>query len=451
MATFKEISAADVKTSRSVLNQLVDVIQEDISGSATRRSYQMWVTGGIGPGVTSSLYQTVYDQDFSLQTSNAIFDMTCGLWVSGSTVVSCSSGLDSNGKMLFPSSSLMMREKVDIYKQYAASLLGNAQSSFSAPFGSAVAGEQIDAAVFLSFKRLFTRDKVKRETFAIKMYASASECQLPDYGNTTDLGRYFVDDAAYTTYINAAVTNIAWFGKPNIDKTSTGSVKIYTDFGSSQNRRRTFGGEVGNLVDSSDTTKTVGLIFYDAGTVVLDASRAVNGNQFLSGTIDGMTATSRPANTDIPRGKMLLGYGVGGMTRATATDNLLGSKAKVVPDLFTSGSVDDIVTHFATTRFSSGSLTATTFQNNTNINSTLIFCRATADEFNYSSNPTFTDTNNRIRVIDEGQEDIQRSFSFITTVGLYDVNDNLLAVAKVSRPIEKNDEKDLTVRVRLDF
>ena len=31
MATFKEIGATDIKTSRSVLNQLVDVIQEDIS------------------------------------------------------------------------------------------------------------------------------------------------------------------------------------------------------------------------------------------------------------------------------------------------------------------------------------------------------------------------------------------------------------------------------------
>ena len=116
-----------------------------------------------------------------------------------------------------------------------------------------------------------------------------------------------------------------------------------------------------------------------------------------------------------------------------------------------SASIDDIVDHLAQTRFSSGSLTAATFQNNTNINSTLIFCRASADEFNYSSNPTYTDTDNRIRVIEQGQEDTQRSFTYITTVGLYDVNDNLLAVAKLSRPIEKNDEKDLTVRVRLDF
>ena len=133
MATFKEISAADVKTSRSVLNQLVDVIQEDISGSATRKSYQQFVTGGVGPGVTSSLYQTVFDQDFTLQTANPLFDMTVGVYESGATVASSSTGTDSNGKLLFPSQSLMMREKVDIYRQYAANLLGDSSLSFSTP------------------------------------------------------------------------------------------------------------------------------------------------------------------------------------------------------------------------------------------------------------------------------------------------------------------------------
>ena len=73
MATFKELTAADIKTSRSFLNQLVDVISEDISGSTTRRKYQVFVTGGVGPGITSSLFQTVYDQDFSLQTANPVF------------------------------------------------------------------------------------------------------------------------------------------------------------------------------------------------------------------------------------------------------------------------------------------------------------------------------------------------------------------------------------------
>lgn len=426
MATFKGIDAPDVKTTRSVLNQLVDVIQEDISGSATRKSYQQFVTGGVGPGVTSSLYQTVFDQDFTLQTANPLFDMTIGLFEGGDTVASSSLGLDTNGKRLFPSQSLMMREKIDIYRQYAASLLGDADASFTTPFGSALDTDRVDNAAFVSFKRLFTRDKVKRETFALKMYQSASI---------------------------AGQGPVALEGQ-NIATTASGSASIFTDFGSSTNRRRTFGGEVGDLVDSANSAKKVGLVFYDAGTVLLnlggkglttdDRTRAVVADQVMSGAIRGMIGAVPPSNTNLALGTQIVGD-----PQRVANGGL--ATAKFIPDFITSGSIDDVVNHLAMTRFSSGSLTAATFQNNTNINSTLIFCRATADEFNYSSNPTYTDTANRIRVIEQGQEDVQRSFSYITTVGLYDINDNLLAVAKLSRPIEKNDEKDLTVRVRLDF
>ena len=126
-------------------------------------------------------------------------------------------------------------------------------------------------------------------------------------------------------------------------------------------------------------------------------------------------------------------------------------KNNLIPGFIVSASMDNCIDHFASTRFGSGSQTFLTFQNNTQINSTLIFCRATADEFNFSSNPTYTDSEGRIVVIDESQQSIQKAFSFITTVGLYDANEQLLAVSKLSRPVEKNDEKDLTMRVRLDF
>ena len=164
----KEINQRyDKKTARSVLNQLVAVIQEDISGSATRKSYQMFVTGGVGPGVTSSLYQTVYDQDFTLQTANPILDMTVGLYQAGASVTgSLTQTLDS-GKMLFPSQSLMMREKIDIYKQYASALLGDSNAFFATPFGSTESNDQVDNACFVSFKRLFSRDKIKRESYGI--------------------------------------------------------------------------------------------------------------------------------------------------------------------------------------------------------------------------------------------------------------------------------------------
>ena len=92
---------------------------------------------------------------------------------------------------------------------------------------------------------------------------------------------------------------------------------------------------------------------------------------------------------------------------------------------------------------------AITFQNTTFINSTLININADAQSFNLSSNPTFTDDNGQIimSLVDENE----RPFTFITSVGLYDANNNLLAVAKFSRPVEKNTEKGVTARLRIDF
>lgn len=401
MATFKTIASTDIKTTRSVLNQLVDFIEEDVSGSSTRKKYQVFVTGTTAdPGVTSSLFHTVYDQDYTLQTANELFDITVGLFSGSSTVSSVNTGVDVNGKLLFASTSLMMREKVNIYRQYAQLLLGNADSQFAAPYGNTSTDNTIDEALFLSFKRLFVRDGIKRETFAMRFYQSASSA-------TQD------EDGALTAT-----------GQSNIFRGTTSGSVIFTDVGSASSiERSTSGGDVGNLVNSANTSETVGLLFYQQGIAVLDLSKISSGSQIMSGTIDAVGN----ANGNV-----------------VMNDNF-------IPGFVTSASIDDVVEHVSSVRFHSASQTFLTFQNNTQINSTLIFCRATADEFNFSSNPTYTDSNGRIVVVDETQQGIQKSFSFITTVGLYDANEQLLAVAKLSRPVEKNDEKDLTFRVRLDF
>lgn len=398
MPTFKEITAADIKTSRSALNQLVDIIQNDISGTSTRKSYQVFVTGGLGPGVTSSLFQTVFDQDYTLQTANEVIDLTVGLFSGSSTVASSSTGVDSAGKLLFPSQSLMMREKINIYRQYAQTLLGDADAQFSAPFSTPTTSDYVDEAIFINVKRLFARDKIKPQTFAMQFYTSGA----------IDI----TEDPVNGDFTN---TNI----------TSEVGQSIFTDAG--KGTQFGFGGQVGDVALSTDSTFIVGNLFYDQGILVLDAKKAISGSQHVSGTIDAISST----------GTSVIGSAAG------------NPAAKFIPDFFVSASIDDIVDHIASCRMSSGSLTAMTFQNVTNINSTLVFCRATADEFNYSANPTFTDSNGNIIVIDDPTTD--RTFSYITTVGLYDANDNLLAVAKMSRPIEKNDEKDLTFRVRLDF
>lgn len=410
MATFKELTQNDIKAQPSVLSQIIDVIQEDISGSNTRRKFPVFVTGGIGPGITSSQFQTVYDQDFSLQTSNPVFDITVGLFFSGSTVQDIKSGEDSSGKLLFPSTSVMMREKVDLYKQFAQTLLGDADGQFTSPVNSSTEADKIDEAMFICFKRLFHRDGIKRETFAIKFFESASHNTR---GNQDTL-------------------------KPNLNKTSESGSAIYTDVGSAVNKEILEGGSVSNIVDSSDTSRNVGLMFNDRGIAVFDLAKILSGSQHVSGTIDAMNENA--PSGDASAGQMVIGDASSG--------NL---NARFIPDLMTSASLDDIIDHLAGTRFSSGSQTAMTFQNQTKINSTLFFVNASADEFNYSSNPTYTDGNNRIVVIDEGEEDTQQSFTFISKVGLYDANNNLLAVASTSRPIEKSPERALLLRLRLDY
>lgn len=89
------------------------------------------------------------------------------------------------------------------------------------------------------------------------------------------------------------------------------------------------------------------------------------------------------------------------------------------------------------------------FHNQTNLFSTVYFCRAENSEFNYSSNPTFIDDNQRIRVT--SGSNILQTRSYITTIGLYDSNDNLLAVGKVNKPITKSPDNESIFRLRLDY
>jgi len=87
------------------------------------------------------------------------------------------------------------------------------------------------------------------------------------------------------------------------------------------------------------------------------------------------------------------------------------------------------------------------FNNTTELNSTVYFCRANNSDFNYSSNPTYL-TASKIRV-KEGAKDAP--VSYISTVGLYSPDNELLATAKLSEPLKKDPSIELNVRVRLDY
>jgi len=87
------------------------------------------------------------------------------------------------------------------------------------------------------------------------------------------------------------------------------------------------------------------------------------------------------------------------------------------------------------------------FNNTTELNSTIYFCRINHNEFNYSSNPTYL-SESQIRV---KSTSLDAPVSYITTVGLYSAASELLAVAKLSEPLKKDPTNEMILRVRLDF
>ncbi len=87
------------------------------------------------------------------------------------------------------------------------------------------------------------------------------------------------------------------------------------------------------------------------------------------------------------------------------------------------------------------------FNNTVELNSTIYFCRTNHNEFNYSTNPTYL-SGSKIRVKTKSTDE---PVAYITTVGLYSDNNELLAVAKLSEPLKKTSNNEFTIRVRLDY
>ena len=82
------------------------------------------------------------------------------------------------------------------------------------------------------------------------------------------------------------------------------------------------------------------------------------------------------------------------------------------------------------------------------ITSDYVFVRARNSEFNYSENPTFISGSTGEVIYDNF---INAPQVYVTTVGLYNDSNNLLAVAKMSRPLLKDFTKEALIRVKLDF
>lgn len=186
-------------------------------------------------------------------------------------------------------------------------------------------------------------------------------------------------------------------GSTSIILNRTGSQVTGSDDGAVVNFKQTVGGDYAPIKSGSTE---IGQIWYNAGIIVLDASSGWEADTPWSGT-------------------------------------------KTIQNSQASGSINNLVDGLR------NHLERIDFHNQTNLYSTIYFCRATNSEFNYSSNPTFVDDDKRIRVT--SGSNILQTRTYITTIGLYDANDNLLAVAKVNKPITKSPDSESIFRIRLDY
>ena len=83
-----------------------------------------------------------------------------------------------------------------------------------------------------------------------------------------------------------------------------------------------------------------------------------------------------------------------------------------------------------------------------NVTSTHYFVRVTNKQFNFSNNPTFV-TGSTGTFLHSSM--LRNPSVYITTIGMYDDRNRLVAVAKLSKPLLKSFNREALIKVKLDY
>ena len=172
------------------------------------------------------------------------------------------------------------------------------------------------------------------------------------------------------------------------------------------------------------TTQSFGLVFPDYGVIILHPSA-------ISSSV-GFTKVS-----------------TAGQSRAALTGSIVPFAAYTGSDATTY-----LYQHEGLVRSISGSMVvaggAGDFKARSaeSITSTNYFIRLRNNKYNYSNNPTYYTGSNPQNVLEPFRV---KPITYVTTIGLYNDSNELLAVAKLSRPIQKSTDKEALIRVRLDY
>ncbi len=330
--SFKSLNLSDdFSPLQTAVNETISITGSIIANQSNIKYYRNVASGSAGIDL-GGFCETIYDSSPTSSLSSPLLDVTFGM----------ATGSLYNVAVTATSS---QSDKVKIYRQWAAVLLGNPDATFT------INSANRQEAVFIAFKRNLTKDEIKKGTVSLTVNSQAP-------------AQYSASDA-----------------------------------GASVNFKQSLGGDYAPL-KYNGTGSEVGQVWYNAGVLVIHPDTMWGAIPLWSGS------------------KSLINVQSSGCINQV---------------------VDGVTTH----------IELLNLNNQTNLQSSIYFCRAFNNEFNYSSNPTFVDSTGLIRVT--SGSNVLTTQTYITTVGLYDESDNLLAVGKVNKPVLKSPSAECIFRLRLDY
>ena len=372
--------------------------ENDIVSTRTLLHEAIPLTGTIVSGTYSEenikfhphgMFQSVYDYPYLSSSANHIFDITAG--------TSTKSGNHSTSQNQY-------KKKKNIYNQMSQVLVGydvtGSVLRFDADGNILAGGSKLDDVFILPFSRLLVKDEIKKETFSMIIGVSSSAA----FGD----GQVFRD----RILISDIGAKTSYFVN-----SPAGEYGILYATASHQSKTNLLHG-TGVTTIGSNIYHTVGLLYYQAGIAVISGS--IFNDQADGGIINNSTGSCKFFDSTL--------------IAAAGTSSL--------DEALSNHAIKDVGNNFRNRIYN------ISFNNTTELNSTIYFCRANHNEFNYSTNQTYLSGSKIIIKNDNPSAD---PISYITTIGLYSPNDELMGVAKLSEPLKKTPSQEFTLRVRLDY
>jgi hypothetical protein len=321
--------------------------------------------------------------------------------ISSETVVRGLFSGDANSLPVFNTSSVTPTEYyLDVYDGNPSTVnsasiqfsiqYGNLNGSGSAPINIAVPGYSPSRVVYGQYRNLVYGTETTNFSF--------------DNNSTTSDSIYVINisRARYKEALLPGSLNLVLKG------TATSSLFLTDDSGTTSLARfigenqyyNIISGSNGSYYSTGSATPYYGLFFPDLNIIVLNANAltaSVGGGYFVTSSLGSTTAYNHRNLFD-------------SINRGNATGSF-------------------------------------TLKSSETVSARYFFTRIKNSEYNYTTNPSIIDANGNLLYTSL----INNPQTYITTVGMYNNNNELLAVAKLSKPLVKDFTKEALIRVKLDY